>query len=152
MLKNNKHDTIQWNDECDKSFALMKDELISPKVLCHFNPKLKIVLMCDASNVGIGAVLAHEYPDKSQRPIEFASRVLSPTEQKYSVIEKEALAIVFATKKFYQYLIGNHFYLVTDHKPLLAIFGENKGIPKCQKTVFKDGHSRCQHLIIRLGM
>lgn len=130
LLKNNKNDAIEWNDECDDSFKLIKRELISPKVLCHFNPKHKIVLTCDASSVGIGAILAHEYPDKSQRPIEYASRVLSPTEQKYSVIEKEALAIVFATKKFYQYLIGKHFYLATDHKPLLAIFGENKGIPK----------------------
>lgn len=65
--------------------------------------------MYDASDIGVGAVLAHEYSDKVVRPIEYASRVLSPCEQKYSTVEKEALTIVYATKKFYQYLIGTHF-------------------------------------------
>lgn len=123
-------DKIEWNNDCDEAFKLIKHELVTEKVLCHFNPNLPIVLICDASNVGVGAILAHEFPDKTQKPIEYASRVLSSAEQKYGTIEKEALAIIFATKKFYQYLIGRHFTLITDHKPLLAIFGEKKGIPQ----------------------
>lgn len=103
---------------------------MSDNILVHFNPDLSLVLTCDASNVGIGAVLAHKFPDGSERYIEFVYRLLSKSELNYGVSEKEALSIVYATKKIYQYLTGKSFELVTDHKPLVAIFGEKKGIPQ----------------------
>jgi hypothetical protein len=79
-------------------------------------------------------VLSHLFPDGSERPIAFASRTLSPTEQRYSQIDKEALAIVWSVKKFYLYLKGNRFTLITDHKPLVAIFGCKKGLPVLSST------------------
>ena len=67
--------------------------------------------------------------DRSEKPVTFASQTLSQTERNYSQIEKEALAIIFAIKKFHQYLFGKRFILLTDHKPLLGLFSEKKGIP-----------------------
>jgi len=66
-----------------------------------------------------------------ERPVTFISRVLNKAEQNYSVIVKEALAmaIFWAVRKLSQYLLGRRFILVTDHKPLLAIFGEKNCIP-----------------------
>ncbi|GFR09671.1 transposon Tf2-9 polyprotein [Trichonephila clavata] len=64
-----------------------------------------------------------------ERPIAFASRTLSGSEKKYSQIDKEALSIVWAVKKFYLYLKGRRFTLITDHKPLVAIFGSKRGLP-----------------------
>ncbi|XP_043287486.1 uncharacterized protein [Venturia canescens] len=98
--------------------------------LTHFDAKLPVKLSCDASNTGIGAVLLHIFPDGSEKPIAFASRILRNSEKNYSVIHREALAIYWAVNKFFQYLVGNEFILCSDHKPLQALFGGNKGLPQ----------------------
>jgi len=70
-------------------------------------------LYTDASLVGVGAVL-----EQSGKVIAYASRSLTQAERQYSTIQKECLAIVYATKQFRHYLLGRHFNLFTDHAPL----------------------------------
>ena len=95
--------------------------------LIHYNPEKPLLLAYDASPYGLGAVLSHRIPDGSEKPITFTSGILSKAEPSYSQTEKEALAIVYAIKKFQQYLLGIHF-LFTDHKLLLGLLSEQKGI------------------------
>ena len=80
-----------WNAQREKAFASAKALLTSDSVLIHFDPDKPLILACDASAYGIGAVLSHCLPDGSERPIVFTSRTLSTAEQKYSQIEKETL-------------------------------------------------------------
>ena len=78
----------------------------------------------------MGAVLSHVVEDDSERPIGFASRTPAPAEKKYSQLDKEGLAIIFGIKKkFHQRVFGRSFQITSDHKPLLRLLGENKGVP-----------------------
>ena len=59
----------------------------------------------------------------------YASCTFTPAEGNFSQFEREALAIVFGVRKFQNYLCGMQFTILTDHKPLLGIFGPEKAIP-----------------------
>ncbi|XP_055922719.1 uncharacterized protein K02A2.6-like, partial [Eupeodes corollae] len=120
---------FQWSKTCQEAYELLKQDVTSDQVLTHFNPKIPIVLSTDASNSAVAGVLSHIFANGVRKPIAFISRALSQTEKGYSTIQKEALAIVYSVSKLKQYLLGVHFTLESDHKPLLAIFGENKGLP-----------------------
>ena len=117
-----------WTKACEEAWKMVKDMVTADTVLAHFDPSLPMTLACDASSYGLGAVLSHITATGEERPVAFASRTLTVTEQKYSQIDKEALALVWGIKKFNQYLFGSHFTLITDHQPLTVIFRPDKGI------------------------
>ena len=50
-----------WSSECEDSFNKTKEALTSVEILIHFDPQVSLGLACDASTVGIGAVLYHRY-------------------------------------------------------------------------------------------
>ena len=77
---------------------------------------------------GVGAILAPQQPDQLLRPVHFASKILTKTEQSYSQIAKEALAVLWGCKRFHLYLYGTFFTVLTDHEPLEILY-THKGKP-----------------------
>ena len=106
----------------------MKELLKSPNLLIHYNPSKELILTCDASLYGLGAVLVHKIEDRTDHPIGYASCMLTPAERNYAQIDKEALAIIYGVKRYHQYLNGRKFIICSDHKPLIYLFGEHREI------------------------
>ncbi|UYV65035.1 K02A2.6-like [Cordylochernes scorpioides] len=125
----NKRNCWKWKEVEDRAFREAKNLIQSDLVLTPYDARKPLVLACDASPFGVGAVLSH-VEEGMERSIAFASRTMSQTERRYAQIDKEALAIIFGISKFYKYLYGRDFKIITDHKPLLGIFNPNKPIPQ----------------------
>ena len=70
-----------WESKHQSAFDYDKT---SDTVLAHYDQTKTLILACDASPYGIGAVLSHTIEDGSERPIAFASRTLGPAEKRYS--------------------------------------------------------------------
>ena len=111
MLQKNK----QWelSDKQEQPFQEVKQLLSSPNLLVHFDDRKPIVLACDASPFGIGAVLSHILEDGTEHPVAYASRSLSPPERRFSQLDKEALAIVLVLANFIiTFMVENSFCIV----------------------------------------
>ena len=109
-----------WGADQDHAFCAMKEELAKPPTLGFYNPEAKTKIVSDASSYGLGAVILQENKE-DWKPVAFASRSLTKTEQHYATIEKEALGITWACEKFATYVLGMRFQIETDHKPLIPL-------------------------------
>ena len=93
----------RWRQQEVVAFNSLKKLLATDNVLMHFDESLPIGIACDASDVGIGAVLFQRYPDGNERQISNVSKILTSSQRNYSQMQKEVLEIIFALKKFFQY-------------------------------------------------
>ena len=110
-----------WTDQCQAAFERLRRELITAPVLEFPDYTGSFIVDTDASNTSLGAVLSNVI-DGDERPLVFASRVLSKTETNYSTTKREALAVVQAVKWFKSYIWGVKFVLRTDHSSLQWLF------------------------------
>ena len=131
----------QWEVEQKAAFKKAKDLICQATTLTYYNPKLPTTVSADSSSFGIGGVLMQDHGGQL-KPVAFCSRTLTPAEQRYAMVEKECLALVWTCERFSQYLVGlESFRLLTDHKPLVPIIA-SKSIDQVPL--------RCQRLVLRL--
>ena len=115
-----------WGPAQTQAFTTLKALVCSPKVLTLYDPNRPTRITADSSSYGLGAVL-QQFVNNKWCPIAYASRSLTETEQRYAMVEKETLALLWACNKFSDYIIGlPSLTLETDHKPLLALLGSKQ--------------------------
>uniref|UniRef100_A0A1A7X3E1 Gypsy retrotransposon integrase-like protein 1 n=1 Tax=Iconisemion striatum TaxID=60296 RepID=A0A1A7X3E1_9TELE len=112
-----------WSHAQQQAFVLLKTDLTTTPVLTLYDPNKELRLSADASSYGLGAVLLQRESEE-WKPVAYASRSLTETEQRYAQVEKEALGLTWGCERFKDFLIGRHFALETDHKPLVSLLGK----------------------------
>ena len=105
LTKKGQPNHIPWEAPRQRAFERIKNLLCKAPVLWMLNFARPFIVQSDASDVGIGAVLLQEYED-GVFPVMFASKKHLPRERNYSTIERECLAVIFAVKKFQNYIYG----------------------------------------------
>ena len=128
-----KQQQLKWEPQHNIALNNIKESICSS--LTFFDPKAgNIKLQVDASKFGLGATLI-----QNGKSISFASRSLNTTEQNYSQIEKELYAILFGCIHYHQYLYGQKFIIISDHKPLQVILNRpiSKSSPRLQRMLLR---------------
>lgn len=107
-----------WSTECQEAFEKIKQLLCSQPILEIFDQELPINIYTDASLEGIGAVLKQIQPNGKKKPVAYFSKKLNEAQKKKKAIYLECLAIKESIKYWQYWLIGKHFTVFSDHKPL----------------------------------
>ncbi|XXG79359.1 hypothetical protein AAC387_Pa09g0449 [Persea americana] len=112
---------FKWTDEAQRSFELIKKKVTEAPILVLPDFDKVFEVNCDASKVGIGAVLSQE-----GKPIAYFSEKLNDSHKKYSTYDKEFYAIIQALDHWSHYLLPKEFILFSDHEALKYINGQHK--------------------------
>lgn len=113
---------FKWGDVHEEGFRTVERALNTEPALAHPDFDRDFIVHIDASKVALGAVLSQRELNRTETPVAFASSSLTEAERNYNTCEREALAVVYALKKFRLYVLGPRFTLYTDHNSLRAAF------------------------------
>ena len=126
-----------WESKQQNAFEAINQIIMTLPVLAYFDKTKKHTIQCDASKKGLGAVLLQE-----SKPVMYVSRALTETEQRYSNIERELLAIVFALERLNHYTFGRTITVQSDHQPLQSIWKRSivSASPRMQRLLLRLAH------------
>ena len=125
-----------WESEQQSAFEAIKQVITTLPVLAYFDKTKKHTIQCDASKKGLAAVLLQEY-----KPVMYVSRAFTETEQRYSNIKRELLAIVYALKRLNHYTFGRTITVQSDHQPLQSIWKKSvSASPRLQRLLLRLAH------------
>ena len=138
-----------WSASCQQAFESTKGILNSDFLLTHYDPSLEVIVMADASEHGVGAVIQHRWLDGLVKAIAHASSSLKPAEHYYSQIEKEGLALIFTARKFHEYIYGiSHSSRIID--PSCRYLGTARAFQFIQRIAYNAGQQ--PSLAMTLGL
>lgn len=115
--KRNDNTPIEWTTDAEQAFMKCRQSITEATILSHPVQGSTLAIMTDASDHSLGAVLQQKV-DKVWKPLAFYSKAMSETQRRYSVYDRELLAIYTAVKHFRRFIEGCDVEIYTDHKPL----------------------------------
>jgi hypothetical protein len=127
-------DRVPFGPREREAFDVLKSLLCKAvdEPLKVIDPNRQFTLFVDASEVAVGAVLTQSDDSGQLRPVAFASNKLTPTQRRWSTIEREAYAALWALQKYKQWTFGTHIVLISDHNPLTFLV---ESAPKSSKLM-----------------
>ncbi|XP_038714979.1 uncharacterized protein LOC120008660 [Tripterygium wilfordii] len=126
--------SFEWTPQCQKAFDDLKGALTTAPIMQTPDWSMPFELMCDASDVAVGAVLGQR-KEKNAHVIYYASKTLNDAQVNYTTTEKELLAIVFALDKFRSYLVGSKVIIFTDHAALKYLLSKANAKPRLLRWI-----------------
>ncbi|GFX76596.1 retrovirus-related Pol polyprotein from transposon 17.6 [Trichonephila clavipes] len=123
---------IPWIKEAENAFKELKTALCGITELQVPDIEKPYYLHTDASQTAVGCCLGQLDGEDNIHPIAFGSQKLSPSQQKWSTIEMEAYAIIWALKRFEILLCGAKIFLLTDLNPLVFLTSAAPQCPRLQ--------------------
>ncbi|GBM33020.1 Retrovirus-related Pol polyprotein from transposon 297 [Araneus ventricosus] len=139
LTKRKVPNVFPWSIEAEAAFVKIKDELIRMPTLHTPDISHPFWLYTDASATAIGACLAQHDDVGKELPIAFFSKKHTPTQMKWSTIEREAFCVLEALKKFDTWVFGGKIQGVSDHNPLTYL---TNSVPHGAWN-YRDGHLHC---------
>ena len=119
MTKLLKRETeFTWTDRRQGAFEELKRALTIAPILSPPDWEQEFHVTLDAFGWCLGAILWQYQEDRKEGPIYYANRQMSSAKRNYTTTEKEALAVVYACRKFRHYLLGYRGVFHTDHNSL----------------------------------
>lgn len=115
--KKNDKTPIDWTPQAEEAFEKCRQSISEATILSHPVPGSDLAIMSDASDHSLGAVLQQKI-DNHWKPLAFFSKAMSDTQRRYSVYDRELLAMYTAVKHFRRLIEGCDVVIYTDHKPL----------------------------------
>ena len=130
LTKGTKTGRLQFTEDQRSAFNDLKESLCNSTVLRVPLYDRPFQIQCDASEYAVGCCLSQLDEQGREMPLAFASVKLSDTERRWSTIEKEAFAVIYALRQFDHLVFGSHVDLYTDHDPLSYLVNNNPKSPK----------------------
>ena len=126
-----------WESEQQNALEAIKQIIMTLPILAYFDKTKKCTIQCDASKEGLRAILLQD-----SKPVMCVSRALTETEQRYSNIERELLAIVFALERLNHYTFGRTITDQSNHQPLQSIWKKSivSASPRLQRLLLRLAH------------
>ena len=140
LLKNPQTKHVYWDKQLKRRYEEVKSQIskLVARGLQYYDKDKPTAMLTDWSRTGVGFVVLQQHCSCSSGDKPFCcpngwklalcgSRFLTPAEQRYAVVEGEALAVVWALKKAKLFLLGcPNLEIVTDHRPLVKLFSDRE--------------------------
>jgi hypothetical protein len=122
---------FKWNPELDEYFEKIKEDIVNSASLSHFDETKEIRVYCDASSVQLGAILSCYDAEKDvEKVVAYCSRRVTHAEARYSVWQKELASLLYALRRFRNYILCRKFTIYTDAKCLTTMNTEKDRVGK----------------------